>query len=538
MRQNLPFSRKRRSTATGASGIGIDKFEASAVQAAHIVDGRAIHVLLANRINEQPDAALFDNRVIFPRAVIKAKIVLKARATTANDGDAETAVFQPFSVNDFFDFFDRDISQKQCRPLRGLYHDFFFMQFVFVRSVRHSVLLASNRTSFRDKVLPPESQSLSPYCSSMLHKAVSLEKQIQSQATALGFTLCGFTRLSPLPREQFFSNWLAQGHAGEMAYLAREPQRRIDPAIPFPEAKSVICLGYPYAPPRVPEIDWRSELRGRIAAYAAGGDYHDTIQAKLKILVAHLQEATPGLRARTYVDTGPLFEREWAYRSGLGWFGKNTMLLHKGAGSWFFLAEILVSVDLEGEGIPQAHCGKCTRCLTDCPTGALEEGYVLKAPLCISYLTIEHRGLIPHELRPKMGNWIFGCDVCQEVCPWNEKFAHPQDDLVEELFPSLTELMVLDEAGFRARFSRSAIRRTKRRGLLRNVAIALGNSGNPEAIPSLQTALHDPEPLVRSHAAWALGQFVEVSAREALSRHRDREADAEVHAEVTLALEH
>ena len=370
----------------------------------------------------------------------------------------------------------------------------------------------------------------------MLHKAVSLEKQIRNQAAALGFTLCGFVRLSPLPREQFFTNWLAQGHAGEMAYLAREPQRRIDPAIPFPQAKSVICLGYPYSPPRVPEIDWRSELRGRIAAYAAGVDYHEIIQAKLKTFVAHLQETAPGLWARPYVDTGPLLEREWAYRSGLGWFGKNTMLLHRGGGSWFFLAEILVSIELEGEGIPQAHCGKCTRCLTGCPTGALEEGYVLKAPLCISYLTIEHRGPIPHELRPQLANWIFGCDVCQEVCPWNEKFAHPREDLVEELFPSLPELLTLDEAGFRARFGHSAIRRTQRRGLLRNVAIALGNSRNPAAIPSLRTALHDPEPLVRSHAAWALGRFQEQEAGVALQQHLCHEEDERVRSEVEMAL--
>lgn len=367
---------------------------------------------------------------------------------------------------------------------------------------------------------------------------MEIEQQIQEQAAALGFSFCGFTRLASLTREQFFTNWLAQGHAGEMAYLARDPQRRINPAIPFPEAKSVICLGYPYTPPPLPDIDWRRELRGRIAAYAAGADYHDTIQAKLKTLVAYLQDKIPGVWTRPYVDTGPLFEREWAYRSGLGWFGKNTMLLRKGAGSWFFLAEMLVNIELEGEGLPQAHCGKCTRCLTDCPTNALEEGYILKAPLCISYLTIEHRGPIPHELRPKMSNWIFGCDICQEVCPWNKKFARPQEELVEALFPSLPELMILDEAGFRARFSRSAIQRTKRRGLLRNVAIALGNSGNPEAIPSLQAALHDPEPLVRSHAAWALGQFAEASAQETLQRHYGQETDSDVRAEVMVALEH
>ncbi len=370
----------------------------------------------------------------------------------------------------------------------------------------------------------------------MLHEIVSLEDHIRTQAAALGFHLCGFTRLSALPREEFFRHWLALGYAGEMAYLAREPERRLNPCLLFPQAKSVICLGYPYRPPRLPVIDWQHELRGRIAAYATGEDYHEIIKTKLLALVRFLADLRPDLWAKPYVDTGPLLEREWAYRSGLGWFGKNTMLLHKQAGSWFFLAEILVSLDLEGDGIPQEHCGTCTRCLSDCPTGALAEGYVLKAPLCISYLTIEHRGPIPHALRPQMGNWIFGCDVCQEVCPWNEKFGQPRDDLVEELFPSLSDLMVLDEAGFRARFARSAVRRAKRRGLLRNVAIALGNSKNPQAITPLRHALHDPEPLVRGHAAWALGRFAEREAHCALQQHLIHEGDEQVRSEILTAL--
>lgn len=364
----------------------------------------------------------------------------------------------------------------------------------------------------------------------------SLEQAIRTQATTLGFTLCGFTRLSPLPREEFFNAWIAQ-HAGEMQYLVRNPEYRLNPTLRFPEAKSVICLGYPYAPPRLPHLNWQQELRGRVAAYTAGSDYHEVITAKLLILIEALKGMAPSVWARPYVDTGPLLEREWAYRSGLGWFGKNTMLLHKQAGSWFFLAEILVSLELEGEGIPRAHCGKCTRCLADCPTNALEEGYVLKAPLCISYLTIEHRGPIPHELRPKMGNWIFGCDVCQEVCPWNEKFGRPREDLLEELFPSLPELLRLDDAGFHARFRHSAILRPKRRGLLRNVAIALGNSGNPEAITPLCIALSDSEPLVRGHAAWALGRFTEREARLALERQLSLEEEVWVREEVLRALD-
>ncbi|MGE0680150.1 MAG: tRNA epoxyqueuosine(34) reductase QueG [Candidatus Binatia bacterium] len=363
-----------------------------------------------------------------------------------------------------------------------------------------------------------------------------LEQQIRTRAKELGFTFCGFARLETLPREQFFTDWLAQGHAGEMHYLARNPERRLNPTLPFPQARSVICLSYPYAPPRLPDIDWRRELRGRIAAYAAGIDYHDTIKMKMNLLVRFLTNQYPDLWARAYVDTGPLLEREWANRSGLGWFGKNTMLLHKQAGSWFFLSEILVSLDLEEDGSPRAHCGRCTQCLSDCPTGALKDGYILTAPLCISYLTIEHRGPIPQALRPKFDNWIFGCDICQEVCPWNEKFGRPREDLVNELFPSLPALLSLDEAGFRTRFGRSALRRTKRRGLLRNVAIALGNSQNPEAIAPLRAALQDSESLVRSHAAWALGRFHDTSARSALLQQLTREQDEQVRAELLSAL--
>jgi len=363
-----------------------------------------------------------------------------------------------------------------------------------------------------------------------------LERPIQKYAQKLGFSLCGFARLDALPREQFFTEWLAKGHAGEMHYLARDPERRLNPLTIFPQAKSVICLAYPYSPPRLPNIDWRQELRGRIAAYAAGVDYHDTIKAKLDSLARFLTELSPGLWIRTYVDTGPLLEREWAYRSGLGWFGKNTMLLHKQAGSWFFLAEILVSLELADESMPQAHCGTCTKCLDNCPTGALEEGYTLKAPLCISYLTIEHRGPIPHVLRPQLENWIFGCDVCQEVCPWNEKFAQPREDLTDALFPSLPDILTLDEAGFRARFGQSALRRTKRRGLLRNAAIALGNSRNPNAIAPLCATIRDPEPLIRAHVAWALGRFPDKSARTALQQQLAQEQDVHVKTEILIAL--
>lgn len=368
-------------------------------------------------------------------------------------------------------------------------------------------------------------------CSVMVHQSMNLENRIRAKATAAGFSECGFTRLRPLAREDFLRTWLAQGNAGDMHYLARWPERRLNPAIPFPQAKSAICLAYPYTPPVVPKLDWKQELRGRIAAYAAGLDYHDRIAARLRELTAFLGEMRPGLWARPYVDTGPLLEREWACHSGLGWFGKNTMLLRKRAGSWFFLAEVLVDLELEGAGLAQDHCGRCTRCMDACPTGALEDGYVLRSPVCISYLTIEHRGAISPALRPKLGNWIFGCDICQEVCPWNTKFAQPRH--IEALLPSLPELMALDDNGFRRRYRKTALWRTRRRGLLRNVAIALGNSGNPQAIPPLRHALHDPEALIRAHAAWALGQLEQ---RATLRRALDTEDDPQVRAEIEAAL--
>ncbi len=370
----------------------------------------------------------------------------------------------------------------------------------------------------------------------MLHRSMRLENQIRSKAVALGFSECGFTRLRPLAREDFLHTWLSQGNAGDMHYLARQPERRLNPALPFPQAKSVICLAYPYAPPAVPDLDWRKELRGRIAAYAAGLDYHDRISVKLRELIAFLNNLRPEVWARPYVDTGPLLEREWAYRSGLGWFGKNTMLLRKRVGSWFFLAEVLVNLELEGEGLPQDHCGRCTQCVDACPTQALENGYILRAPLCLSYLTIEQRGAIPFALRPKLDNWIFGCDICQEVCPWNKKFATPEQSLFEHLFPSLPALMALDNDGFRKRFRKTALWRTRRRGLLRNVAVALGNSGNPQAVAPLHNALRDPEALIRSHAAWALGQLNYPPARTALWRALDTEDDPQVRTEMQIAL--
>jgi epoxyqueuosine reductase len=362
----------------------------------------------------------------------------------------------------------------------------------------------------------------------------SREAIVADLAQACGFSYAGSAPLAALPRASYFTRWLAAGRAGEMTWLARNPEERADPRRRFPWARGIICLLYPYRPPPPPPEDWRTTLRGRIAAYAAGADYHTRVGAHLAALAARLAEAFPGARFRGYVDTGPLLEREWAARAGLGWIGRNTLLLHRRAGSYVLLAELLTDLVLDAVPLPADRCGTCTRCVQACPTGALEGGYTMDPRRCLAYLTIEHRSAIPHALRPALENWIFGCDICQEVCPWNRDAR--DSTATDDLAPSLPALLALDAAGFRARFGRTAVARAKRRGLLRNVAVALGNSGNPDAVPPLIAALDDPEPLVRGHAAWALGRLGGPRARAALDAARRREPDAEVVAEIAAAL--
>ena len=356
--------------------------------------------------------------------------------------------------------------------------------------------------------------------------------------------MVGFAQLRRLEeREDFYRRWLDQGSHATMAYLEREPERRFDPRSLDARYKSVVSLAYPYAPFASPlnwsTIDWRAQLRGRIAAYALGPDYHDYVLKRARTVADMITKDRPGAIARAYVDTGPVFEREWAVEARLGWFGKNTMLLNRDHGSYFFLAEIFTDVDFEPSAEPyREHCGTCRRCLDLCPTGALADGYVMRSDLCISYQTIENRGPIPRELRPKLGNWIFGCDICNEVCPWNGDQSDPDANSTRDLLPHLPDLLALDDHAFSARFSKSAMKRAKRRGLLRNVAVALGNTRNPEAALSLARALEsEAEPLVRSHAAWALGRVGGPLARRALERARKRDDDPTVIAETIAALE-
>ncbi|HVN85239.1 MAG TPA: tRNA epoxyqueuosine(34) reductase QueG [Candidatus Binatia bacterium] len=362
---------------------------------------------------------------------------------------------------------------------------------------------------------------------------MELKAAIRRDAQGLGFVLCGFAPVQPPPHGEFVREWLRDGNAGTMSYLGRGLKKRLEPWRTFAEARSVVTVGFPYHPVRPPPIDWRTELRGRIAAYAAGPDYHDVVLSKLEQLAMAIRRR--GGATCAYVDTGPVLEREWARLGGIGWFGKNTMTLHQHHGSWFFLGEIFTDLELDPEPIVPDHCGTCRRCLELCPTGALKDDYVMDARLCISYLTIEFRGVIPRQLRRQIGNWIFGCDVCQDVCPWNDK--QPARD-GRDLSPHLPGLLALDRGEYERRFAATAISRASRDCFVRNVAVALGNTANPEAVPHLGVALtRDPSALVRAHAAWALGAIGTPSARRALSDHRGRETDDGVRGEIDQAIE-
>jgi epoxyqueuosine reductase len=366
----------------------------------------------------------------------------------------------------------------------------------------------------------------------------SLKDRIRAEAHRIGFQLCGFARVEAPPHAEFVRQWLANGNAAGMSYIGNGIAKRLDPRLVLPEARSLITVGYRYLPPALPPIDWPQQLRGRIAAYAWGADYHAIVATKLSELAAYADGVKAGVVARAYVDTGPVLEREWAASGGVGWFGKNTNILHREEGSWFFLGEILTNLEVDSDPPLVDHCGTCTRCLDACPTQALKPGYRLDARLCISYLTIEHRGSIPAHLRPSMGNWIFGCDVCQEICPWNEKFVRRHGATEsEDLLPYLPELLRLDQDAFRRRFRDSAISRAKRDGFVRNIAVALGNTRNPAAVGPLAQALrHDASALVRAHAAWALGAIGDRSGRRGLESAHPHEPDEEVCREIDAAI--
>jgi epoxyqueuosine reductase len=373
---------------------------------------------------------------------------------------------------------------------------------------------------------------------------VTLTQRIKHKAHELGFDLIGVAPAGRATRADAFARWVQAGQAGDMAYMTRDPQRRQDARVLMPDARSVIVVGLSHYTVDLPREIKFDPARGLIARYAWGLDYHDVMTPRLRDLAQFIRgEAAREMQARVYVDTGPVLERDLAGQAGLGFTGKNTCLIHPRMGSWLFLGEIILDLELECD-TPIGHvgCGSCTRCLSACPTDAFAAPYVLDARRCISYLTIELRGGIPRELRGAMGNRIFGCDDCQDVCPWPLRFARPTAERGfypvdhDRAAPRLLDLIGLDEKQFRERFRGTPIRRAGRRGLLRNVAVALGNWGDEAAVPALAAALDDVEPLVRSHAARALGQLPARGARRALDARRKIESDISVRTEIVDSL--
>jgi epoxyqueuosine reductase len=339
----------------------------------------------------------------------------------------------------------------------------------------------------------------------------------RAKALALeaGFDHAGIARADAPAELAHFPAWIASGAAGDMGYLTSQVEKRRDLRQAFPWARSLLAVALQYDTPG-PYSTEAGEDGGWIARYAWGDDYHEVMKAMLDRVAARLKEEWGDVETRAYVDTGPIVERAYAAAAGLGAWGKNTCLLDPELGSWFFLGEIVIGAELEPDAPRMDMCGTCTACLDACPTGALPRPYVLDATRCISYLTIEQKGPIPEEQRAGVGRHVFGCDICQDVCPWNRRRRHhggpsfaARPGLVA---PDLEELAALDDASFRARFRRSPVKRAKRRGLLRNVAVAMANSGDPRHLPTLTRLTEDEDPLIREHAEWALRRLSELAA--------------------------
>lgn len=347
----------------------------------------------------------------------------------------------------------------------------------------------------------------------------SLEGRIKARAFGLGFDLVGLTRLGPVESAANFETWLVEGYAGEMQYLVQGAKKRRDTTVPYPDALSAIVVGLNYG---------GTAESATIARYARGDDYHEVMWRKLDTLRELIEsDMDRPVRGKSCVDTGPVLERDLARRAGLGWFGKNTNLINPGLGSFFFIGALLVDLELEPDApFESDRCGSCTRCLEACPTDAFVAPRVLDATRCISYLTIEARGEIPEEFRAPIGDLIYGCDICQDVCPWNVRFSRDLSEPALAPRPPFDSpdpvafaghILSMDEGEFSTEFRRSPMKRAKRRGLRRNAAVVLGNSGTDSDIPVLARASTDLDPIVSSHAEWALNQV------------RSRMGDAVIH---------
>ena len=381
-----------------------------------------------------------------------------------------------------------------------------------------------------------------------------LVAELRQESLRLGFSRLGVAPAGPPPRQDLVRRWLDQGFAGVIRqWFERQEHLRADPTTLLPGVRSMIMLAVDYATTAgadqgdSKDADAARQGRGRVARYAWGDDYHDLLRSRVNMLAAWLEARVPGCRTRGVVDSAPLAEREFAWLAGLGWFGKNTMLIDPHAGSFFFLTALLTDLELPVDAPLQVdHCGSCTACLEACPTDAFVEPRVLDASRCISALTIEDHGPITAALRPGMQDWIFGCDICQEVCPWNRHAPGSSEPTFQprqgETTLSLAELLQLDDAAFRRRFKGSPLLRAKRRGLLRSAAIALGNQPHIPSFDALAAALAGGDPVVRGAAAWALGRWRHLNDRVAEQAHAALvarltfEDDADVRTEIERAL--
>ncbi|MFQ5518626.1 MAG: tRNA epoxyqueuosine(34) reductase QueG [Mariprofundus sp.] len=385
-----------------------------------------------------------------------------------------------------------------------------------------------------------------------------MKAKVQQMARECGFDLCRVTRpeIGRLHADAL-QLWVNAGMQADMGWMAEETRlmRRKAPESMLDSVRSVITVAMRYTPPAYSLDDAeKAGSRGVITAYAHGDDYHDVMKKRLKRLAAELDALLGQHDQRVFVDTAPVLEHALAENAGLGWQGKHSLTIHRELGSWFLLGEIFTTAEIEADESANNHCGTCSACIDICPTQAIVAPYVVDARLCISYLTIEFDGFIPRHLRPLMGNRIYGCDDCQLICPWNEHagkgeglgFDLLKPDLLkprgENVLPDLVSLLQLDDEGFRQRFRKSPVKRTKRRGLLRNVCIAMGNSGQIAFVDDLITVLHDREALIRGHAAWALAQLAVAQNREliisALGHLRDHEKESDVCEEIDFAMQH
>ena len=370
---------------------------------------------------------------------------------------------------------------------------------------------------------------------------MSRERKIKDLALSIGFDRVGITDAAPFVRdEKAAARRVRDGLMDGLAWYTEERVRRMNrPKTLLDGARSVISLAMSYKttePPTASDVP-----RGRVARYAWGRDYHSLIKARVRRFVRELPDAVgEPVRARRFVDDGPMNDRAAAERAGVGWFGKNTNILTPTLGSWAFLAEVITNLDLRADAPLKKTCGECARCIPACPTGAIVAPYVIDNRRCISFLTIELRGAIPRDMRPLVGDWVFGCDLCQDVCPVNRKAAVSREAEFGKRHdfdaPALIPLLSLDEDGFRRRFEGSPIRRAKLSGLQRNACVALGNIGDRAAIPALSAALRSDDAIVRAHAAWALGRIGGETAKTALKSALANERDATARDEITAAL--